>query len=189
MINILISLFSLVVTQIELQKLSNFEVEFNSSCQTYLNFHGPGWNYVNLIRKQNTLELYLMDNNSWEFYVAPWIDNFTFSWPEKLVNNKPMVKIKSNGYVKLPKTLIYKTSNCTINGLTTGKLSTKPSNCEVFKCPNVSSKDLWWKIFIAVSASVLILTLFLSVSAVRIKDLVQRFKFSRSNERMYSSRV
>ena len=103
-----------------------------------------------------------MDNDTWEIYIYPWSENFTFNWPEILVNDQPMTKIKSDGNVSLPETLEYSKDVCEIIGLKIGTLYNTPitSECQVYKCPHI--KELWWKIFIAVSSIILILAIILT---------------------------
>ena len=164
----------------DVQNFDNYEVQFDSSCETYLYMNGPGLNYLILYKEHKHIQLYIMSNNSWEMYISPWKKDFIFTWPEKLINEKVMTKIKSNGNVTFLEKLRNDKANCTILGFRTGSLANTPVyECEVYKCPEFNLKAEWWKIFIAICTGVLFLTVAAVAGPKAAMKTIDQFRNSR----------
>ena len=62
----------------------SFTVDFNPNCSEFMTLNGQqDYLYLN---KTNELQLWIMQNTSFEVYSAPQIESVIFSWPEKSIN-------------------------------------------------------------------------------------------------------
>jgi len=181
---LLFKLPSVTVAKLNIHQFDEFEIEFNTSCSSYL------WMYKNepkedvyLSQTNDTISLLILVDQSYEMYESIISDNLIFNWPFKTINSKKMLKIESKG--NLSKTFNFDSSEvlCPISGFSGafGSMAHKvpevyATECEIYKCPEAKE----WKLYVPIIAA---LILFAFVHAILLingsEETLLRQKISR----------
>ena len=172
MISLVLLCFSPIwANEINLSSFENFTIEFNTSCSHFLWMRGFG-NDLNLIREHEHFQLMVGDNTAFKMLIAPWSEIMTFSWPELMINYKPMTIIKTEGNVQSQLKFNDATLFCNVLGITTGSF-TNAAECQVYKCPPQNNK-LILPFIIGIGAFIILLLMIYGF-----EEVIPRCKFSR----------
>ena len=150
-----------------LTQFNSFQVEFNAKCAYYLLLQNKS-NYLSLFHRNDQFELWLLQNNeTYEFYTAPYSQKFTFNWPEKHLNGVKMRLVLHQGWISYPMDFDYENIACPITGINT--IVQKEEEVEkVFKC--LPSED--WIINILIVGIVVLLIILFGVQHEFIKVIL-----------------
>ena len=98
----MIVLFLLQVAQsIKLTEFGNFAVNLKANVTEHFLFQGEV-DYAYFHRKNKNFELWLVQNDSYEVYHAPYSSNLTFDWPSYKGNGEHMSLVEYEGAVHPP---------------------------------------------------------------------------------------
>ena len=112
---------------------ADFQFEFDSECSEYFVLQGK-YDYGYFHRNNETLELWVTRNQSYEIYTIEKSDRLIFEWQAKTVNGVAMNLVLSEGEVTAPFDFQSKVILCDVYGVSTGTFITEESPSAVYKC-------------------------------------------------------
>lgn len=145
---ILLTLFS-ICSAIDLHISDHYLIEFEAECQEFFVLKG-GEDYAYLYRNNNSLELWITRNQSYEIYTTDVKDKITFEWPAKFINNLPMELALFDGEISQPYQFDTSQLLCKTLGYAEGTLV--PDNNarreHVYKCDHLPDHKLKYAVVI-----------------------------------------
>ena len=99
----------------------DFQIEFDPECNEYFAIQGKS-DYAYLYRQNETINLWVTRNHSYEIYTIEKTDKVLFQWPTKTVNGLDMNLLLINKQVKPSYDFHINVLLCDVYGATTGSL-------------------------------------------------------------------
>ena len=137
----------------------DFQLEFDPDCSEYFVLQG-NYDYGYLHRKNETLELWVTRNQSYEIYTIEKSAILVFEWYAKTVNGVSMDLVLSEGEVTAPFDFQIKEILCKVYGASTGTLIPENPSEAVYKCAFEQSEDTKPTYVIVLMAVLLVGSLF-----------------------------
>ena len=122
-----------IISALNIELYDDFQIEFDPECSEYFAIQGNA-DYAYLYRQNDTINLWVTRNHSYEIYTIEKTDKVLFQWSTKTVNGLAMNLILLNEHVTPPYDFQINVVLCDVYGVTSGSLIPVLPTGGVYSC-------------------------------------------------------